>query len=74
MIAAYNAEPWGELRSDIAAGRICAVVATAHSTKRTYKASDFVHDYAEQYRPPQTQEDMKSAAIKATMLMGGNVR
>lgn len=74
MVAMYNAEPWGELRDDIAAGRICAVVATAHSTKRSFKASDFVHDYQEQYRPPQTQEQMMAVAMKVTRLYGGEVR
>lgn len=74
MVAAYNAEQWGEQRADIAAGRICAVVATVHSTKRVYKASDFVHDYNEQYRPPQTEDDMMAAAMKATRLFGGEVK
>lgn len=73
-IAAYNAEPWGEYRADIAAGRICAVVATAHSTKRVFRPSDFVHDYYEQFREPQTQQDMIAAAMKATALLGGVIK
>lgn len=72
-IAAYNGEPWGELRADIAAGRICAVTATAHSTKRVFRASDFVHDYAEQYREPQTMDEQIAAARKFTLLFGGQV-
>lgn len=73
-IAAYNAEPWGELRADIAAGRICSVVATSHSTRRTYRPSDFVHDYNEQYQPPQTMDEQIAAAMKFTMLFGGQVK
>ena len=73
-IAAYNAEPWGELRDDIAAGRICAVTATAHSSRRVFKPSDFIHDYTAQYRPPQTQEEMMAALRKSTLLHGGEVR
>lgn len=65
-IAAYNAEPWGEVRADWAAGQIAAVTATAHSSKRVFKPSDFVPDFNRQYREPQTLEEMKAAAMQIT--------
>lgn len=73
-VAAFNAEPWGEVRADLAAGQIAAITANAHSSRRRFKPSDFMPDFNEQYREPQTQEAMMAAAMKATRLMGGEVK
>lgn len=73
-MALYAAEPWGEVRADWAAGQIAAVTATAHSSKRIYRPSDFMPDFERQYRSPQTQDEMMAAAMKATRLFGGEVK
>lgn len=73
-VAQYGLEFWGEARTDFGFGQVAAVTATAHSTRRVYKPSDFMPDFQRQYQPPQTQDDMMAAAMKATRLMGGEVK
>lgn len=73
-VAAYETEPWGEVRQDLAAGQIAAVVATCHSTKRTFKPSDFMPDFTRRLRPPQSPEDMQAVARQITALLGGAIR
>lgn len=70
----YGLEPWGEVRADWAAGQIAAVTATAHSSKRTFKPSDFVPDFERQYRQPQTMAEQIELVKKFTASRGGEVK
>ncbi|MGE5611146.1 MAG: DUF4035 domain-containing protein [Bacillota bacterium] len=66
-------EPIGGARADLQAAQVCAVLANCHSTKRTFKLSDFLFDFDRGYRPPPTDEELRDIALKANCLMGGTV-
>ena len=72
--AYYRLNPWGQERADLRAGTIAATVANAMGCGG-FKPSDFMPTYGPPpEEKPKTLEELKSAAIRMCMMLGGSVQ
>lgn len=73
-VAFHNLHPWGEERADLRAGIVASTVANCHSTKGTFKPSDFMPRLDRRAKPEQTPQDHKDIAQRINAMFGGTVR
>lgn len=74
-LAKDSIDPIGHARQDAAADTIANVIVAVNTPAgKQFKPRKYTPDYRQAHKPPQTDEQIKSAMVKANGLLGGTFK